>query len=1572
MPVVGSGTGIGVGRLVALTFHPTDENIIFFGSESGALWRYDKLSNSSTLVSGTDQFEVAGIAEVVIDPSDPDRIFVGTGRQEGSYTSSTNAMYKRTGTSGIYRTENGGITWEHVLPWNQVLPNTSLWENSAQVGGIAINSNNPDEVIVFFRTNDADNPIEGHWGRAYKSTDGGDTFIELCFDDDGMGGCIDFPDEYFWDVEVHPNEPETIYLSSRRIYKSTDFGDTWSDETSKLTGLSFTGASESHIIQLAVGPEGTTLDDGVVIVTSDRNVNEIGLYISEDKMATISKIDVEAGRDPIGVKIGICNYNDKRHEVAVNYDFSKLYFAAIDYGWAEVDLVAETYRGFENSSDNLHDDVKVLAVPKYETDGITDNDGELYIGTDGGAYFMMNDGNGAQGIGFVEINDGMITTQFYSVSASERDEGVLGGTQDNATLYRDGLGNWQKLRGGDGADAFISLMNPNILYYGDILNNPNYNEDLLGISDVVRPDIDDCRLSVWPITESPHSSGLVFVGGQDDATAATFPFTESGTGGVSNYDFYFDRNDWNDILESLPPNIAPYENTCSRVTAIEFCESEPDKVFVASLGLWFRDDGSYWPSITGDLNGYNRWTLAVYDYSQPVGSRWSDITPHLGSDPGLLGVQGSPTDLAIDPDDGDKIWAIYNSPKINGAPPTYQTVIVKTTDGGATWTYDTTGLNSYHWGSAIEYQAGSNDVLFCATDRGVYRKEGSGNWECYKENLSTTMVTDIDISYCQGKIFAATYGHGMWASDLPAGNDYYKEITSTETWSSDRNVYGSVVVRAGGVLNLDNAEFNIAAGAKILVERGGRLNIDNATLTNLCGEKWEGIVVEGYESLAPPSQNDVLLGTYPSTGADHGVAFISNGAVIENANTGVCSGDCGSGTSFSGGIVYATNSTFKKNYLSALFTDYDYPSVSEFTGCTIESNLSSSQTILPAIKLRDIFDVNFNNCTFNSGGFIVQSSQSDVGIEAIDCTFDVLSTVSSTSFNNFIYGLRVLSTGKYYLDPLTVNGCTFTNNIRGALFSGFGNLQATDNTFEVPDAGTECYGIYLEGAFDYQIEDNYFELEGAWTQGYPYSTGVYVANGGSFSEQLYKNEFNSIEAGVRTQSDNSGLQIKCNEFVNIAKYNIAFTSGQLADQGDCSSSFDPNQMTAPAGNVFSDDCYQSNSDLFRYTGAAALLYHHHSDLGSNCADATLVDCFFNSDGTQCPSTPSGGALRIAGEDISLGDLEAQIDSLQQVIAKGDAQELFDKINDADVSATSVIADLLDASPYCSERIQKELISSESGRFSFTDCISILSANAPLSADVTSHLQVSSGMSSATIHGLGLQDSEVSPLDDINHEMFLLNHSRDRKYLDLIVELDSLNESDSLAALFENEQRPSLQIAYGLYLDGKDGSDYLTQDQRSRIDSELVEYLDFRLNMSTSSNVDSFIALLGPTWEKTTLRDIWASNLKEKTDESYEEEIFDSIPDLDTRYLPSVWEEPLPSRSRVYPNPSDGFIVVNIDAFDETSYEIEIYDILGNFISSSVSSNQATMVDTKGLTEGIYLVQIKTEFWQESHRLVVAH
>ena len=92
--------------------------------------------------------------------------------------------------------------------------------------------------------------------------------------------------------------------------------------------------------------------------------------------------------------------------------------------------------------------------------------------------------------------------------------------------------------------------------------------------------------------------------------------------------------------------------------------------------------------------------------------------------------------------------------------------VYKTTNGGTTWT-NISGTLPNIPANCIVYQNGTNDGIYVGTDAGVfYRDENTGVWQPYMNALPKVVVTELEIHYLTGRIYASTYGRGLWSAPL--------------------------------------------------------------------------------------------------------------------------------------------------------------------------------------------------------------------------------------------------------------------------------------------------------------------------------------------------------------------------------------------------------------------------------------------------------------------------------------------------------------------------------------------------------------------------------------------------------------------------------------------------------------------------------------------------------------------------------------------------------------------------------------------------------------------------------------
>ncbi|NIR80998.1 MAG: glycosyl hydrolase, partial [Gemmatimonadetes bacterium] len=116
------------GRSTAATGHPTEMDTWFMGSTGGGVWKTTDAGQSWTNVSD-GFFDVASIGAIDVADSDPNVIYVGT----GSACIRGNVSTGR----GVYRSTDGGDTWSFAG-----------LEDAGQIGDLWIHPKSPDVAYL--------------------------------------------------------------------------------------------------------------------------------------------------------------------------------------------------------------------------------------------------------------------------------------------------------------------------------------------------------------------------------------------------------------------------------------------------------------------------------------------------------------------------------------------------------------------------------------------------------------------------------------------------------------------------------------------------------------------------------------------------------------------------------------------------------------------------------------------------------------------------------------------------------------------------------------------------------------------------------------------------------------------------------------------------------------------------------------------------------------------------------------------------------------------------------------------------------------------------------------------------------------------------------------------------------------------------------------------------------------------------------------------------------------------------------------------------------------------------------
>jgi len=94
--------------------------------------------------------------------------------------------------------------------------------------------------------------------------------------------------------------------------------------------------------------------------------------------------------------------------------------------------------------------------------------------------------------------------------------------------------------------------------------------------------------------------------------------------------------------------------------------------------------------------------------------------------------------------------------------------VLKSIDGGATFIDISNGVPNIGKNVIIHQDRNLDNPLYLGTSLGVYYRDDSmTSWQPFDVNLPNVSVTDLEINLDDAKLIAATFGRGIWQTDIP-------------------------------------------------------------------------------------------------------------------------------------------------------------------------------------------------------------------------------------------------------------------------------------------------------------------------------------------------------------------------------------------------------------------------------------------------------------------------------------------------------------------------------------------------------------------------------------------------------------------------------------------------------------------------------------------------------------------------------------------------------------------------------------------------------------------------------------
>jgi photosystem II stability/assembly factor-like uncharacterized protein len=709
------GPAVMGGRIDDFAVVESNPDIIYVGTASGGVF---KTTNGGTTWDPVfDDQPNSTIGDVTVAPSDPSIVWVGTGEANNRQSSSWG--------NGVYKSTDSGKTWKHMG-----------LDASMAIGRIVISPADPNTLYVAAGGN--------LWGSSkergvYKTTDGGKTWSNVLFVNEDTGAS---------DIAMDPDSPGTLIAAmyQRRrtvfgyngsgpgsgLYKTTDGGATWKklekglpwdpDAKKPVAAAGAAAAAEKD----ADEPEAVKEIGRIGVNFYRRNSNVVyaliehahgGIFRSDDGGETWTRASETNPRGIYYSQVVIDPNNDQR----VWVHGAQMYYSE-DGG--------KTFK--TNLVQKIHGDYHAMWIDPHDSN-------HMITGSDGGIYMSHDRGKTWDYINNIAIG------QFYEIGLDmQRPYHICGGLQDNnvwcgpsATFDMRGIANsdWFTVGGGDGFYAQIDPTDPNTVYAesqdGNLLRRNLKTHE----SRSIRPPANEGeRLRFeWnsPLVVSSYDNKTIYYGGN-----YLFKSTDRG-------------DSWTRLGNDLTTN--------QERDKLPIMGRVPDKHTMS------RHDGvEDWPAITTiSESSLNRDLLYVgtddgnLQVTRDGGKTWKNVSPKKGIYVTRVVASRFNEGTAYATLDGHRSndFAVY---------------VFMTSDYGDTWKPIRTGLADDVAGTVhvIREHFRNPKLLFLGTERGLFLSyDQGGHWSRLKLNLPTVPVDDIAIHPRENDLVLATHGRSIWILD---------------------------------------------------------------------------------------------------------------------------------------------------------------------------------------------------------------------------------------------------------------------------------------------------------------------------------------------------------------------------------------------------------------------------------------------------------------------------------------------------------------------------------------------------------------------------------------------------------------------------------------------------------------------------------------------------------------------------------------------------------------------------------------------------------------------------------------
>jgi PKD repeat protein len=650
----------------------------------------------------------------------------GTGQPNGNgrltaiafHPTDANTIYAGAPAGGFWKSTDAGASWTQYITGFVRLG----------VNSIVVDPATPNTIYIGTGDRDGgDSPGYGVW----RSIDGGLTWSAR---NTGMGN------RTVYEVLMDPTNSNILIASTNgnRVYRSINGGANWTftGSTSSCKDLAF-HPTNSNIVYASGTSFNLSIDNGQsfsqISAGIPTGVNRMALGVSADEpnwvyvfaggntgtgsfegiyRSTDSGVNFSTRTTTPNIMGYSTTGNDNRDQawydmtLAVDPTDANILFTGAINIWKSIDggstMTLSAHWTGSGGVDDVHADHHVL-----EYSPLNNN---LYNGNDGGIYFTSDGGTA-----WNEISSGLYIAQLYKLGVSQQTfDKVINGYQDNGTSINVGTTFTTEI-GGDGMECIIDPTDDTYmygaLYYGSIRCSRNGGTSFSTIAANGTNGINEDGGWVTPYKLDPNNAARMFAG--YDNVWRTDDVKTPATNAIA----------WTQI--------SSFTGT-SNMTDLANAPSNSDVMYVSRARngeRFFRSNNA-----TGG------------------GPTWTNLS-------GSLPVNSTPKDIEIDPIDPTHLFIALGND------------IYESTNSGAAWSNFSGTLPNLSLNTIIIDKDSPLEAMYVGMDVGVYYRDNTmGDWVLYSTGIPNVEVRELEIHYntaaCKSTLYAATYGLGLWKSDL--------------------------------------------------------------------------------------------------------------------------------------------------------------------------------------------------------------------------------------------------------------------------------------------------------------------------------------------------------------------------------------------------------------------------------------------------------------------------------------------------------------------------------------------------------------------------------------------------------------------------------------------------------------------------------------------------------------------------------------------------------------------------------------------------------------------------------------